>query len=641
MTAATQAVPPRPRIGIALLGPAESPLPPAHFLPSLSSSSSSTDAPRWLAMGSIPAHATLASFQHVMNELVLHPERSSTTILRADILDTDEGAGLHTSEADGNWTRERSILRRMMPRRPNIDWPLLQSCDFWTRSVQSVDSNQEETEACIVYTPLAGHISDGSEGPSRARLRPCEEAEVPFYHPKVRAIAFRFIPSRISEAGAGPYGTIRIDVCPFDHLPSDSRTTHPFPPSHRLSRTVLVLLQTIHAHTWGSAHNYAKRVHHDVLVPRELYQDTYLALKGLHAERIIGGTSGDHDGEGRLWVEKTDPEKHVFEDIGIAAWLMCLWKEMYPASTVPADVPGPDGDDADAERRRRPWTGWARPPGGFVDVGCGNGLLVHLLHLEGYKGFGVDLRERKSWVIWRADALAQEPSKPLDLREASLDLPALVLGGDSDFFPAGSFLVGNHADEISPWMPLLTAAVMSVSLSDNHTGATTTIGSAFASIACCPFMLDGSRYGSQFFKSGGEEEVRQLLSGSREGADDAESRSTSRTTIDALVTSTTEALQLGPPVDRASIKAGSSSGGSRNLAYLQYLSHLQLQAGWMIEKEALRIPSTKNWALVGRRRVWEDRSDVRDGGEALRTEVQERIGRLAEAARPAWKARGG
>lgn len=48
------------------------------------------------------------------------------------------------------------------------------------------------------------------------------------------------------------------------------------------------------------------------------------------------------------WQESTDPAKHVWEDVAVAAWLIVLWKNMYAEG---------------------------RPPGGFVDLGCGNGLL--------------------------------------------------------------------------------------------------------------------------------------------------------------------------------------------------------------------------------------------------------------------------
>lgn len=32
-----------------------------------------------------------------------------------------------------------------------------------------------------------------------------------------------------------------------------------------------------------------------------------------------------------------------------------------------------------------------------MDLGCGNGLLTHILASEGYEGFGVDIARRKVW----------------------------------------------------------------------------------------------------------------------------------------------------------------------------------------------------------------------------------------------------
>lgn len=34
----------------------------------------------------------------------------------------------------------------------------------------------------------------------------------------------------------------------------------------------------------------------------------------------------------------------------------------------------------------------------FIDMGCGNGLLVHVLTSEGYSGVGLDVRSRKMWA---------------------------------------------------------------------------------------------------------------------------------------------------------------------------------------------------------------------------------------------------
>lgn len=38
----------------------------------------------------------------------------------------------------------------------------------------------------------------------------------------------------------------------------------------------------------------------------------------------------------------------------------------------------------------------------FVDLGCGNGLLVHILSEEGYTGYGIDVRKRKIWDCYPA-----------------------------------------------------------------------------------------------------------------------------------------------------------------------------------------------------------------------------------------------
>lgn len=36
----------------------------------------------------------------------------------------------------------------------------------------------------------------------------------------------------------------------------------------------------------------------------------------------------------------------------------------------------------------------------FVDLGCGNGLLVHILSNEGHPGRGIDVRRRKIWDMY-------------------------------------------------------------------------------------------------------------------------------------------------------------------------------------------------------------------------------------------------
>lgn len=54
----------------------------------------------------------------------------------------------------------------------------------------------------------------------------------------------------------------------------------------------------------------------------------------------------------------------------------------------------------------------------------------------------------------------------------------------------------------------------------------------------------------------------------------------------------------------------SSDNGGRYAAYLNYIAELTLKAGWRVEREALRVPSTKNWAFVGRNRIWSEKTEL-------------------------------
>uniref|UniRef100_A0A914CD46 tRNA (uracil-O(2)-)-methyltransferase n=1 Tax=Acrobeloides nanus TaxID=290746 RepID=A0A914CD46_9BILA len=132
------------------------------------------------------------------------------------------------------------------------------------------------------------------------------------------------------------------------------------------------------------------------------------------------------------WTEKTDPQKFVFEDCAIASYLIELWRNNH---------------------------GY---PNQFVDMGCGNGLLVYLLANEKINGIGVDVRKRNIWANFRNVA---------DLREIVLD-PSSVYTG----LPDGTdFLIGNHSDELTPWIPIIAARLKC----------------RFFLLPCCPFDLFG------------------------------------------------------------------------------------------------------------------------------------------------------
>ncbi|XP_043368437.1 probable tRNA (uracil-O(2)-)-methyltransferase isoform X2 [Dermochelys coriacea] len=78
----------------------------------------------------------------------------------------------------------------------------------------------------------------------------------------------------------------------------------------------------------------------------------------------------------------------------------------------------------------------------FVDLGCGNGLLVHILSNEGYPGRGIDVRRRKIWDMYGPQTHLEE---------------CAVRPDDSYLFSNVDWLIGNHSDELTPWIPVIAA----------------------------------------------------------------------------------------------------------------------------------------------------------------------------------------
>ncbi|XP_051056219.1 probable tRNA (uracil-O(2)-)-methyltransferase isoform X2 [Phodopus roborovskii] len=118
-----------------------------------------------------------------------------------------------------------------------------------------------------------------------------------------------------------------------------------------------------------------------------------------------------------VWPEVTDPEKFVYEDVAIATYLLILWEE---------------------ERAERGVT----TKQSFVDLGCGNGLLVHILSNEGHPGRGIDVRRRKIWDMYGPQTQLEEGS---------------IIPSDKTLFPGVDWLIGNHSDELTPWIPVIAA----------------------------------------------------------------------------------------------------------------------------------------------------------------------------------------
>ncbi|KAM6535606.1 tRNA(Ser) Um(44) 2'-O-methyltransferase [Fusarium falciforme] len=297
---------------------------------------------------------------------------------------------------------------------------------------------------------------------------------MPYYHPKVRGVG------QLHEWDlATNTGTISIHFLPFEDDPAIEEADREAN-RVKLGRIAHHLLQTIHKHGHANAVGYVKRAPYEVLAR-----------------------------------ETTDPSKHVFEDLGIAAFLIELWRDMYKDAEFP----------------------------GFVDIGCGNGLLVHILREEGYTGWGFDARERKSWAQYNGSSSMSPSGKSL---QRLLLLPSVVsreaANGEQDevgpddihdgIFPKGTFIISNHADELTPWTPILAA------ISE----------CPFIMIPCCSHNLTGDRW------------------------------------------------RAPPPRDK-------TKGKSMFASLVDWVTLIAEDCGWKVETEMLRIPSTRNTGLLGRTRT--------------------------------------
>lgn len=410
-----------------------------------------------------------------------------------------------------DYTLTWTAVRKLIPRNPKVDDPLLQTCHLFTSTAPTPDINPggtpttqdtpPETERyLIIYLPHA-------TGPQT----------IPFYHPKVRALAilYTFRPSLPQS------GTLSLYYSMFPDYPLDNR----------LTRTALHMLEIMHKHARGRAAGYQKRVHHDVVIAQKPFQDTYMHLKGKYAAALIEG-----------WVEQTPPEKHVFEDLGIAAFLVELWKEMYGRKlTEGTDGNGQaENDEARAERAKDKFPG-------FVDIGCGNGLLVKILNDEGWEGWGFDARARKTWETFDVDTrgkLKEMLLVPEVLASSSPESEAAQSQPvhHNGIFPDGTFIISNHADELTLWTPLL--AYLS--------------SSPFIAIPCCSHDFGGIRF-----------------------------RAPNKYAVPFL--------PLGQVVNKAKQPSAYAS-------LCGYLFHLTEATGFVAEKEYLRIPSTRNVAVIGQTR---------------------------------------
>ncbi|KAI9737882.1 MAG: tRNA(Ser) Um(44) 2'-O-methyltransferase [Cirrosporium novae-zelandiae] len=485
-------------------------------------------------------------FMQVMLNLVERPNINSSHLFRADILydsrnpQTSKQINKETEKESLEDTRpapapecdhlrlDFTIVRRFIPRNPNLDSSLIQTCHFYSSFQQesptaTATSEDSPHHSAVIYIPHANTPSS-----------------IPWYHPVVQQLLFHYSyfppsPNQPQQVQQNQQQTTPNTLTLYYLLfppPSPQELTP------RLVKTASNLLTTIAKHSHNQQSGYQKRVIHDTIIPQKRLQDTYTRLKLTHAKRLSSS-----------WVESTDPSKHVFEDLLIVAFLVELWRDLYNLDPcVPA-----------CEKA-------SKMPHGFVDIGCGNGILVCVLLREGYRGWGFDARRRKTWATF-------EPEIQSHLEEMMLIPQQLLSPTQQDqeeeqqypptetnpkihtgVFPPHTFLISNHADELTPWTPLLA------SLSQ----------SPFLAIPCCSHALNGSRF--------------RFSSKPSQPPTTPPTNPNPNSTSGSLTTLKAHRIQKQE---------------STYASLCSYVIRLARECGFEVRTEWLRIPSTRNMGIVG------------------------------------------
>lgn len=533
----------------------------------------------WLPIHQSPCDFESYVFEKVALNLIKNPNINSSLLFRADILYDSHHKESITVQEHGNDAREaheaalqrysirdgefpgfevkRTLVRLMVPRNPQLDKPIAQTCQF----LQSI-TEQGLEENLVVYIPHTSFVDD-----------------LPWYHPRVQSVAYlhTWHPQSTSTIELLNNSRASLSQTTQGNISLHYRlySTDSLPLSDRLLRTAHHLLSTLHKHGQGYLAGYAKRVQHDQLIPQQRIQDTYTELKRKHAKRLCDN-----------WVEQTEPSKHVFEDLGIAAFLIELWKDMYEGS----------------RKEKTEVSGQNKPSfPGFVDIGCGNGVLVDVLIREGYRGWGFDARNRKTWATF-------EPFVQRNLKEMILiPQPLFEIGssrnqadggivsqnqmvpksepyqGTKDIawhngiFASGTFIISNHADELTPWTPLL-ASVSS---------------SPFLAIPCCSHNLSGLRFRApSAFNSYSADVCAPCYFASNITKSKAVAINTACMEIEEEQSAEGDLKDLSIEARLKQPSAYSS--------LCDWVSHLTSEAGYVVEKEILRLPSTRNMGILGR-----------------------------------------
>lgn len=542
---------------------------------------------------------TPEAFLHVRTLMLENPNLNSSVLFRADILHDSAGVLQSPRERErayamGGQRKEdkeddkcdnksdstsnasaippivfdcfdctRTLVRRFIPRNQNIDPPLDQTCHFYTK----LECTGEHTRRSDLSV-LIPHVSS--------------VAKIPWYHPVVRGLAFLY--EFNTDGPAKHTGTLSVHFLPFsDGIPASMPL--------RLERTLLSLVATEarlarKPLTPTKTNERETRTARDNLIPQHIVQNTYARLKTRYASDLIN-----------RWAEPTDASKHVFEDLSIAAFLLESWKLMY------ADRPFP----------------------GFVDLACGNGVLVYVLHAEGYAGWGFDARRRKTWAILppetqkRLHECVCVPQPFIDALGEAFPLLSTSNGSTlpihSGLFAPDTFIISNHADELTLWTPLLAA----LTFPDRPL--------PFLAIPCCSHALSGARYRYPPPKPDkGRHNSENQADGNERKETGHGKQAKEHTTPDLDNQPRLPSQKPGPESPSLLREPGYSAYASLTAK----VTALAEEIGFDVQRTLLRIPSTRNIGVVGGLGAYRTRAQVQVRERARdENEKNERKGELA------------
>lgn len=552
-------------------------------------SSSDTQEGTWVTSPDLKEYGLpypLEEIQSTTFFLIANPGLNSSVLFRADIL-ADSDAETETSQQAvescpardvPGFELSRTIVRRLIPRNSQLDRPLEQTCHFYMSvSCPAAESEAGRKRFLVTYTP---HVSS--------------KEELPYYHPRLQSLALLYEcentfqpPGSESTSGESPQtnetepGT-GTSIMSIHFLPYPAESVH-----NRLERTLGNLLEVQIRVTRGRLLNAKAKSQtvqsiiapiKDNVIPRHRVQDTYSRLKAKYAVDLCS-----------RWVESTEPSKHVFEDLGVAAFLVELWRDMYgcvPGDEQQAQSSTPNADGSKQARAKSQFPG-------FVDIACGNGVLVYILLKEGYPGWGFDARRRKTWSIFAADIqerLKEEIYIPEPFSDALftrdddcdqlLSVSASPGSSDSTTSPSPSpslstihkntFIISNHADELTIWTPLLAALLNPAS------------PPPFLAIPCCSHALSGARY---------------RYPAQTPPTPEKNTRKQEPSSAPGIETGDLAALRKLRLTEQNPHSA--SFGTSTYGALTDKLVAISTEAGFDVLKTLLRIPSTRNIGVLG------------------------------------------